>query len=81
MAITLGKDCSISVGGSSITGARNASISYQLRTITIDGMDTTDSETVNCGLDCTLNFETNEPNDVSALISSMTDRSSWCWSD
>lgn len=76
MAITLGKDCSISVGGSSIAGARNASISYQLRTVDVKAMDTTDTQTANVGLDCVLNFETNEPNDISALITSMQNRSS-----
>jgi hypothetical protein len=76
VSISLGKDCSISVNGSNIVGARNASISYQLRTVEIKGMDTTNTETANVGLDCVLNFETNDQADIPALVTSMQDRSS-----
>lgn len=76
MSVSLGKDCSISVNGSNIVGARNASISYQLRTVEIKGMDTTDTEAANVGLDCVFNFETNDSGDITALVTSMQDRSS-----
>lgn len=70
MAITLGKDCSISCDGN-VIGARSASISYQLRTVDVNAMDNTDTQTANVGLDCILNFETNDSADISGLISSM----------
>lgn len=67
MAITLGKDCSISVGGN-IASARSVTISETARTIDLDRFGSRYVEVYSTGYDATVSVELNDGADASRLI-------------
>ena len=70
MAITLGKDCSISVGGN-IASARSVTITESARTIDIEEFGTRQSTVYSTGYDASVSVELNDVSDASSLISSL----------
>lgn len=72
MAITLGKDCSISVGGN-IASARSVTISESARTIDIEEFGSRDNAVYTTGYDATVSVELNDSADASGLFSSLQD--------
>ncbi len=70
MAITLGKDCSISVGGN-IASARSVTISESARTIDINAYGSRLSEVYSVGYDATVSVELNDSDHASALFSDL----------
>lgn len=70
MAITLGKDCAISVGGN-IASARSVTISESAKTIDINAYGVRASEVYSVGYDATVSVELNDSADASALFSDL----------
>ena len=64
MAITLGKDCSISLDGGTITSARNVTLTESARTIEVNPYGSRYAATYSTGYECTVSVELN---DVSGL--------------
>lgn len=56
MAITLGKDCSVSIGGT-IASARNVSFSASARTIEVDAFFSREAAVYSVGWDATVSVE------------------------
>ncbi len=63
MAITLGKDCSISLGGN-IASARSVTITMTARTIDIEAAGERVVEVYNTGYDATVTVELNDATDI-----------------
>jgi hypothetical protein len=63
VAITLGKDCSISISGY-IASARSVTISETARTIDIEAFGSRQVEVYNTGYDATVSVELNDASDV-----------------
>ena len=63
MAITLGRNCSISVGGN-IASARNVTISQTAKTIDVEEFGSRVSAVYSVGYDLTASIEMNDPADV-----------------
>ena len=63
MAITLGKDCSISLSGN-IASARSVTISESAKTIDINAYGSRVSEVYSIGYDATVSIEFNDSSDV-----------------
>ena len=63
MAITLGKDCSISLGGN-IASARSVTITESARTIDIEAFGSRMVEVYNTGYDATVSVELNDSSDI-----------------
>jgi hypothetical protein len=72
VAITLGKDCSISVGGN-IASARSVTISESAKTIDINAYGSRVSEVYSVGYDATVSVELNDSADASVLFSDLQD--------
>lgn len=72
MAITLGKDCSISVGGN-IASARNVTISGSARTIDVEQFGSRVNAVYSVGYDATVSVELNDGADTSGLFDSLQD--------
>ena len=70
MAITLGKDATVSVGGS-IVGVRNVTFSSTARTIDIEAYGSRFAEIYQTGLDASLSMECNDDTSVSGLFTSL----------
>ena len=70
MAITLGKDCAISVGGN-IASARSVTISESAKTIDINAYGSRQAEVYSVGYDATVSVELNDSADASALFSDL----------
>ena len=70
MAITLGKDCTISVGGN-IASARNVTFSETARTIDIEEFGSRYSSVYSTGFDATVSVELNDSADVSSLFTAL----------
>ncbi len=66
MAITLGKDCSISVGGT-VTGARTVSFTSTAKTIDIDPYGSRDFPVYSVGYDTTVAVEFNDNASASSI--------------
>lgn len=64
MAITLGKDCTVSVGGN-IGSARNVTFTGSARTIDIEAYGARASEVYSTGYDLSISFEFNDSADLS----------------
>ena len=71
MAVTLGKDCSVSVGGT-ITSARNVSFTSTAKTIDVDAYGTRESQVYSVGYDTAVMVEFNDSGSASALWTAMT---------
>jgi hypothetical protein len=63
VAITLGKDCSISLGGN-IASARSVTLTETARTIDIEAFGSRQVEVYNTGYDATVSVELNDASDV-----------------
>ncbi len=70
MAITLGKDATVSVGGS-ITGVRNVSFSSSARTIDIDEYGSRYVSVYQTGRDASLSMEVNDDASTSTLFTAL----------
>ena len=64
MAITLGKDCSISLGGN-IASARSVTLTETARTIDVEAFGSRLVEVYSTGWDATVSVELNDANDIS----------------
>lgn len=65
MAITLGKDCTVTVNGA-IGSARNVTFSASARTIDIEAYGSRFAEVYSTGHDAVVSFEFNDGSDLSA---------------
>ena len=74
MAITLGKDCSVSVGGS-LVGVRNVTIGYTVKTIEVNDAYSTLVESKPVAYDAFATIELNDPAGASGMISTLTNGS------
>ena len=63
MAIALGKDCSISIGGY-IASARSVTLSQTARTIDVDEFGSRDVTVYSTGCDATVSVELNDSSDI-----------------
>lgn len=70
MAIALGKDCSIFVGGN-VASARNVTISESARTIDVEAYASRYVEVYSTGYDATVSVELNDSADVGGMFSSL----------
>jgi len=60
MAITLGKDCSISLDGGYIASARNVTLTESARTIDVNPYGSRYAATYSTGYECTVSVELND---------------------
>jgi hypothetical protein len=60
MAITLGKDCSISLDGGYIASARNVTLTESARTIDVNPFGSRYAATYSTGYECTVSVELND---------------------
>ena len=72
MAITLGKDCTVSAGGT-IASARNVTFSETARTIDVHEYGSRVAAVYNTGYDATVSIEFNNSADVVGLFSVLQD--------
>lgn len=70
MAITLGKDCTVSVGGRS-TSARNVSFSAAARTIDVDPFGARDNSVYSVGWDATVSVEFLDSSECSSVLAKL----------
>jgi hypothetical protein len=70
VAITLGKDCSISVGGN-VASARNVTISESARTIDIEEYGERYSSVYSTGYEMSVSVELNDPADVGTFFTAL----------
>ena len=70
MAITLGKDCSISIGGT-VTGVRNVTLTETARTIDINPFGSREASVYQTGYDCSVSVELNDSDSLSSAFSNM----------
>ena len=71
MAITLGKDCTISIG-STIASARNATLSYSVRTIDVEEYGSREAAVYPVGVEATVSVEFNDTADLTGTYSLVT---------
>ena len=70
MAITLGKDCTVAVGGT-LVGVRNVTFSETARTIDIEEYGSRYASVYNTGFDASVSCELNDSASVSGLFTAM----------
>lgn len=70
MAITLGKDCSIRIGGT-VVGVRNVTLSESARTIEINAYGSRESTVYSTGYDCGVQIELINSASVGAAFSAL----------
>ena len=70
MAITLGKDCTVSVGGT-VTSARNATFTETARTIDINEFGSRYSSVYSTGFDASCTVEFIDADDAVGMITAM----------
>ena len=70
MAITLGRDCTVSVGGT-VTSARNATFSETARTIDINEFGSRYSSVYSTGFDASCTVEFIDADDAVGMITAM----------
>lgn len=71
MAITLGKDCFISLDGGVIASARNVQLSETARTIDVNAYGSRYAAVYSTGYDCTVSVELNDPADLGSAFGRM----------
>jgi hypothetical protein len=71
VAITLGKDCSISIGGN-IASARNVSLSYSVRTIDVEEYGSREAAVYPVGVEATVSVEFNDTADLGGVYGMVT---------
>jgi hypothetical protein len=74
VAIVLGKDATVSVGGS-VVGVRNVSLSSSARTIDVEEYGTRDVTVYQTGKDATLSMEINDDTSISTLFTALNNGS------
>jgi hypothetical protein len=72
VAITLGKDCTVSCGGN-IASARNVSFSTTARTIDIDEFASREAAVYSVGWDASVSIEFNDAADAVSLFQTLKD--------
>lgn len=72
MAITLGKDCTVSAGGN-IASARNVTWQQTARTIDIEEYGSPHVTVYSTGYDATVSIELNDVADTASLLQSLVD--------
>jgi activator of HSP90 ATPase len=70
LAITLGKDCSVSVGGN-IVSARSVTLTESARTIEVNQFASRVSAVYSTGYDASVSVEFNDSADASALFTAL----------
>lgn len=70
MAITLGKDCSISVGGN-IASARSVTLTESARTIDVEEFGSRYSSVYSTGFDASVSVELNDGSDAAGLFTTL----------
>jgi len=70
MAITLGKDCRISIGGN-VSGARNVTLTETARTIDINPFGSREASVYQTGYDCSVSVELNDSEALGDAFSNM----------
>ena len=70
MAITLGKDTSVSVGGT-LYSARNLSISYSAKLVEIEAIDSFAVGSIATGYDASMSCEINDPAEAGGSINAI----------
>jgi hypothetical protein len=71
MAITLGKDCRISLDGGIITSARNVTLTESARTIDVNPYGSRYAATYSTGYECTVSVELNDSADLGTAFRKM----------
>jgi hypothetical protein len=71
VAITLGKDCTISIG-STIASARNATLSYSVRTIDVEEYGSREAAVYPVGVEASVSVEFNDSADLGGVYSLVT---------
>jgi len=70
MAITLGKDCTVSVGGT-VASARNVTFQVTAKTIEVQEYGKRESAVLATGWDSTVSIEFNDADDLGSIISDL----------
>lgn len=70
MAITLGKDCTVSVGGN-VASARNVTFSSSARTIEVEEFGSRYSTVYTTGHEQSVSIEFNDSDDVASLMTAL----------
>lgn len=70
MAITLGKDCTVSAGGN-VASARNVTFSETARTIDVHEFGSRVAGVYSTGYDATVSIELNDPSDVASFFTAL----------
>jgi hypothetical protein len=70
VAITLGKDCTVSCGGT-VAGVRNVTFSATARTIDIEAFAERRGEVYSVGYDSTVTIELNDDESIAVLFDSL----------
>lgn len=71
MAITLGKDCSISLDNGTIFSARSVTLNESARTIDINAFGSRYAAVYHTGYDCTVSVELNDADDLGTAFNHM----------
>lgn len=71
MAITLGKDCTISLDSGAIASARNVTLSETARTIEINEFGSRYAAVYSTGYECAVSVELNDPADLGSAFTRM----------
>ena len=72
MAILLGRNCSVSVGGS-VASARNVTFTMQAKTIDVEEFGERAAATHSVGWDATVSIELNDASDLGSIMSNLMD--------
>ena len=70
MAITLGKDCSVSIGGN-VVGVRSAQLTMKSVMVEVTQPFANVTEVINCGYDAVCTVELNDANSIGTFVSTM----------
>ena len=71
MAITLGKDCFVSLGGGTVLSARNVTLSESARTIDVNPYGSREVVAYSTGYECSVSIEFNDEIDVRGAFAYM----------
>ena len=71
MAITLGKDCTISLDGGTILSARNVTLTETARTIDVNPYGSRYAGVYSTGYECSVSVELNDSSDLGTAFSKM----------
>jgi len=77
VAITLGKDCTISLDGGVITSARNVTLTESARTIEVNPFGSRYAATYSTGYECTVSVELNDSGDLGTAFQRMHEGSTF----